>query len=53
MKQTLLTIPHEILGIPVFGAGWLLMIWLLWGAGTVTWLGRRQGWNRDTLSYLP
>ncbi|MDE0734525.1 MAG: prolipoprotein diacylglyceryl transferase [Pirellulaceae bacterium] len=53
MKQTLLVIPHELLGIPVFGCGWLLITWLLWGTGTVAWLGRRQGWNRDTLSYLP
>ena len=53
MKQTLLVIPHEILGIPVFGHGWLLALWLLWGIGYVLWLVRKQGWNRDTASYLP
>lgn len=53
MKQTLLVIPPEVNGIPVFGCGWLLGIWLLWGSGYFLWLLRKQGWNRDTASYLP
>ena len=53
MKQTLLVIPHELNGIPVFGMGWLLAVWLVAGSGYLIWLWRRQGWNRDTASYLP
>lgn len=30
MKQTLINFPHEILGLPLFGVGWLLIAWLTW-----------------------
>ena len=30
MKQTLVNFPHEILGLPLFGVGWLLVAWLTW-----------------------
>jgi phosphatidylglycerol:prolipoprotein diacylglycerol transferase len=53
MKQTLLVIPHDFNGVPVFGMGWLLALWLIWSIGYFFWLWRRQGWNRDTASYLP
>jgi len=53
MKQTLFVIPHELNGIPVFGMGWLLALWLIGSAGYLCWLWRRQGWNKETASYLP
>jgi phosphatidylglycerol:prolipoprotein diacylglycerol transferase len=53
MKQTLFVIPHELNGIPVFGLGWLLAIWLVGSTGYLLWLWRRQGWNQDTASFLP
>ena len=53
MKQTLFVIPHELNGIPVFGMGWLLALWLVGSTGYLFWLWRRQGWNQDTASYLP
>jgi phosphatidylglycerol:prolipoprotein diacylglycerol transferase len=53
MWQTLFHVPHEILGLPVFGLGWALLAWTVFSAAWMVWLARRQGWNSDTLSYLP
>lgn len=55
MRQTLFFIPHDIeaLGLPLFGAGLALIVWV---AISVIWLGflvRRQGWSIDTLGFLP
>ena len=52
MKQTLYIIPHEWLGVPVFGFGWVLMVWAAVSVVTLIWLLRRQGWNADTGSYV-
>ncbi len=30
MKQTLIHFPHELLGLPLFGFGWILIAWLTW-----------------------
>jgi phosphatidylglycerol---prolipoprotein diacylglyceryl transferase len=52
VRQTLFIIPHEFLGISVFGFGWVLMVW---GAGSVIallWQWRRHGWSADTQSLL-
>jgi phosphatidylglycerol:prolipoprotein diacylglycerol transferase len=53
VRQTLFYIPHEILGTPVFGLGWLLIAWGVLGFAWLTWLLLRQGWNNDTRSTLP
>ncbi len=53
MRQTLFYIPHEIVGLPVFGLGWLLIVWAIASVALLAWLSRRQGWNADTLSYVP
>lgn len=53
MRQTLFHIPHELLGWPVFGPGWLLAIWALGALGLLAWQVRRQGWNADTQGYVP
>ncbi len=53
MRQTLIYIPHEIFGLPVFGMGWALIVWAIIGVVLLLWLVRRQGWNADTRSYLP
>lgn len=52
MRQTLFFIPHEILGVPVFGFGWALMIWAVVSLITIIGLVRRQGWNEETRSFL-
>ena len=53
MRQDLFHIPHEWLGLPVFGAGWMLILWVIVSGALLVWLWRRQGWNADTRSYLP
>jgi phosphatidylglycerol---prolipoprotein diacylglyceryl transferase len=53
MRQDLFHIPHEWLGMPVFGAGWLLLLWASASAVLLLILWRRQGWNTDTRSYVP
>lgn len=53
MKQDLFIIPHQWLGLPVFGFGWLLILWAIGAAVLLAWLWRRQGWNADTMGYLP
>ena len=53
MRQDLFHIPHEWLGLPLFGAGWMLILWAIIGTVLLVWLVRRQGWNADTRSYLP
>ena len=37
MQQTLFTIPHELGGLPVFGWGWILLLWGIYGG---VWLTR-------------
>jgi phosphatidylglycerol:prolipoprotein diacylglycerol transferase len=53
MLQDLCFIPHQWLGVPVFGAGWMLIAWAIVSAVLLGYLWRRQGWNADTRSYLP
>jgi phosphatidylglycerol:prolipoprotein diacylglycerol transferase len=53
MRQDLFHIPHQWLGIPVFGAGWLLILWAAASLVLLVYLWRRQGWSADTRSYLP
>jgi phosphatidylglycerol:prolipoprotein diacylglycerol transferase len=52
MRSTLFYIPREFLGLPVFGFGWLLGIWVI-GAGILLVQSvRREGWTRDLLGQL-
>ncbi len=37
MQQTLINIPHEFAGLPLFGFGWALIVWALFGG---IWLTR-------------
>ncbi len=53
MWQTVFHIPLEIAGMRVFGVGLLLGIWAIFCLGLLAWLAWRQGFNADTLSYLP
>ena len=53
MLQTLFYIPAEIGGYPVFGAGILLLVWCMFAIGLLGVLAWRQGFNADTLGYLP
>jgi len=51
--QTLFHVPNQVAGIPVFGIGLLLALWGLFSLGLLAWLGRRQGFNGETWSYVP
>ncbi|OHB69450.1 MAG: hypothetical protein A2V70_02825 [Planctomycetes bacterium RBG_13_63_9] len=53
MQQTLFYIPHEVAGIPVFGFGLLLAIWVAGSVGLLAWLAWRQGLSADTWAYVP
>jgi len=53
MRQTLLYIPHELFGIPVFGLGWTLGVWLVFSVILLFVLSRRHGWTSEVLGYLP
>ncbi|MFV1964587.1 MAG: prolipoprotein diacylglyceryl transferase family protein [Pirellulaceae bacterium] len=54
MKQTLFFVGGEdVLGLPVFGFGWLLIAWAIFSIGLLAWLVRRRGFDAETRSYLP
>ena len=53
MRSTLFFIPAEVAGVPVFGVGWLLLVWLVIGLAVLAVFVRRQGFSRETLSYIP
>lgn len=53
MCQTLFYIPDRLLGLPVFGWGVLLAVWVLVAAGWIGWQVRQQGWTREVQEYLP
>ena len=54
MRQTLFFIKnHEFAGLPVFGFGWLLLIWLACSLALLAWLVRKNGWNDENRGFLP
>ncbi len=53
MHPTLLHIPKEVAGIPLFGFGLLLWLWLIGAGGWLVRLVRRQGWTSETRSFIP
>ncbi len=53
MRQTLFYIPHELAGVPLFGVGWMLAVWLVLTVVLLFVLWRRHGWSGETLGYLP
>ena len=53
MHQTLFHIPNQIGSLPLFGFGLLLAVWAVFSVALLAWLARRQGFNADTLSYVP
>lgn len=53
MRQTLFYIPDDIAGLPLFGFGWLLVLWLIGAGVTLFFLARKQGWSDEVKSFLP
>ena len=52
MRQTLFHVPNEIAGMPLFGFGLLLALWVAGGVILLVWPGRRKKPDADTYSYL-
>jgi len=52
VHDTLFYIPNELDGMPLFGVGLLLGLWVVLGVGATAWLLWRQGLSADTLTYL-
>ena len=53
MCSELFRIPVEWAGVPIFGFGVLLAIWLLGGGAWLIYSGKRTGWSAETMSYVP
>lgn len=53
MRETLFTIPYQIDGVPLFGFGVLLALWV--GASVVwlAWSVKKHGLRSETLGFLP
>ena len=52
MLQTLFYIPESFAGVPLFGFGWLLLVWAIATAAILFDNVRRHGWSSDTWSYV-
>ncbi len=53
MYSELFRIPVEWSGIPIFGVGLLLALWLIGGGIGIAVLSKRGGFSAEMLSYLP
>lgn len=53
MFPTVFHVPEQVAGVPLFGAGLLLVVWAVASVALLAWLVRRQGWCADTLGYVP
>jgi phosphatidylglycerol---prolipoprotein diacylglyceryl transferase len=53
VRQTLVTVPYEVAGVPLFGAGVLLAVWAVASVVLLFASARRHGWRSETLSLLP
>lgn len=52
MLQTIFHIPHEILGVPLFGWGWGLVLWALIAIPMIVLVMREHGWKPEALNHL-
>ena len=53
MLQTLFHIPLHLAGLPVFGFGWLLILWAIVSLLLIGSAVRRQGWGAEAKGQLP
>ncbi|MCC7083892.1 MAG: prolipoprotein diacylglyceryl transferase [Pirellulales bacterium] len=53
MRSTLLHIPNEAFGLPLFGFGLLLAIWSVAFASYLAWRVYRFGWTKEIWAELP
>ena len=53
MCSELFRIPVEWHGVPIFGAGLLLVVWLVGGGLAILCSGKQTNWSAETWGYLP
>ena len=53
MCSELFRIPIEWNGVPIFGIGVLLLLWLVGGALAILYSGKRTNWSAETWGFLP
>ena len=53
MCQTLFIIPAKVLGIDVFGFGWLLGVWAIVSLAMLAWLISRHGFGPERAAISP
>lgn len=53
MCSELFRIPVEYNGLPIFGFGVLLAVWLIGGGIATVYVGRQTNWSKETWGYLP
>ena len=53
MRSTLFYVPHEILGVPLLGFGWLLLLLVIGCIAWTLWLARQGQLASELLSGLP
>jgi phosphatidylglycerol:prolipoprotein diacylglycerol transferase len=53
VRSVLFYIPAELFGLPVFGIGWLLGVWIVASVLLSVWMLRRPGGSRELAGYLP
>ena len=53
MRSTLFYIPEKVAGLPVFGLGWLLILWAVVGAIVVLLASRRETFKQEVANYVP
>lgn len=53
MCSELFRIPVEWHGVPIFGVGVLLAVWLVGGGLAIVYSGKQTGWSAETWGYLP
>ena len=53
MCSELFRIPIEYNGVPIFGFGFLMVVWLVVGVIAIVYVGRKTGWSGETWGYLP
>ena len=53
MLQTVLRIPHELAGVPIFGWGWALIVWALAATALIGFAAARPNVRRNVITLIP
>ena len=53
MWRTLFQLPHEFAGLPIFGWGWALLLWSIFGVVIIVYAARHSNTQRAISEWLP